>query len=79
MAGFHTLQLQDLYEQLKPVNTGRVSQWQNFQRGFDTRSGNLIVTDTDGKRRIIIGVLPNNIYGMAISISGVDVIDALKE
>ena len=77
MVGFHTLQLQDLNEQLKPVNTGRVSQWQTFQRGIDTRSGNILMSDNTGKRRSIIGKKSDGEFIIAISAAGIDVINAL--
>lgn len=62
-----------LEDALKEGENVRVSQTQVYQRGVDTRSGNYIVSDAT-KRRIIIGVLPDGTFGIAISKPGFDVI-----
>lgn len=63
-----------LEEALKEGENVRISQTQMFQRGVDSRSGNILVSDAT-KRRIILGALPDGTYGLVISKAGYDVID----
>lgn len=65
-----------LEKAFEDANNQRVSEVQMYSRGIDTRSGSQIVSDISN-RRIIIGVLPDGTYGIAISKEGVDVIKAL--
>ena len=51
---------------------------QNFEQ-LASEARTKIIVDEDGKKRIILGKFPDGTYGFAISIEGVDVLEALQE
>lgn len=73
----YSVQNINLEDALKEGDYNRVSQTQIFARNMDTRSGNFVVRDAT-VTRIIIGLLPDGTYGIAISKPGVDVYTAFS-
>lgn len=63
--GFYALPTINLAAQLQPPSEVRVSSWQTYQRGIDTRSGSLTVRDEDGNT-LYAGLLPSGELGFQI-------------
>ena len=60
-------------------NAIMVSAINNNFRQIEAENRTKVIKDETGVNRIIIGRFPDGTYGLAISISGVDVLNALEE
>lgn len=60
-------------------NAIMVSAINNNFRQIEAENRTKVIKDETGVNRIIIGRFPDGTYGLAISIPGVDVLNALEE
>ena len=60
-------------------NAIMVSAINNNFRQVEAENRTKVIKDETGVNRIILGRFPDGTYGLAISIPGIDVLDALEE